>query len=115
MKRVTNIFVEPIVITLLHRGDRRSFENLLVDESRDLEDSEISPELENMESKGRVSIESIEGLDEHDDGSEVVEDSVPAVVEEVEISPEETEALERELLGDDEESTDEDLDEEDGD
>lgn len=64
MKKITNTYKEPIVISLLvpapaHRVPDRTQMNLLMGKSVEVDDKAISPELVHMCKKGRVSIEDV--------------------------------------------------------
>lgn len=104
MKRITNTYKEPIVISLLVKTpgkvvSDRTQENLLVGKHKDVKDDAISPELMFMEKKERVSIKDI-------DVEPTMEPSGIVEVEVVEKPPpkdepaedEEIKKLEKELL-----------------
>lgn len=105
MKRVTNTYKEPLVITMLvntpgKRVPDRTQENLLVGKHRDVEDDAVGPELLLMKKKGRVTIEDIKVVPKMEPPGtvevEVIEKKPPPKDEPME--DEDIKKLEQELL-----------------
>lgn len=109
MKRVTNTWKEPIVLPLFRPPNQRTHQNLLVGEYTDIEDEEVSPEMELMRKKKKLAIvetpctecgsEAVKA-GKHDHAPSMKEDlPVPVVKEEEDFG------LEEEQLVDDEPAT----------
>jgi hypothetical protein len=113
MKKITNVWKEPLYIHLLKKvpGKRvpdRTVEQLLVGEDISVEEDRVSPELKRMRIKGRVTIEDI-NVEPKMEKPNIVE--VEVVKEENEEPPsddsseDEMEILEQELLQSEHDST----------
>lgn len=102
MKRITNTYKEPIVISLLVKTPGkvvldRTQENLLVGRHKDVEDGAISSELLLMKKKGKVSIEDID-VEPTMESSGIVEVKEESPPKDEPAEDEEIKKLEQELL-----------------
>ena len=99
MKKVTNTWKEPIIIHLSKKVPGKStpdmsVRQLLVGESTDIEDSQLSPGLELMKKKGRVEIEDLGPTPEETEVKKPLPEDEP--LDEDEVKKLETELLQSE-------------------
>jgi len=100
MKEITHTgrWPEPIVLAL-KVGRGTAHRNILVGETQDLEDSQISPEIKQLEKRGHVVLKDKPTTNESKSPPPPVETSEPEPEEEM--TPEEIAQMEAELLAED--------------